>query len=557
VDDATRHVLLVGYEDRDNLGLRYLLACLEQHGWSAEIWKYDRDVDALVARARARRPLLVGFSLIFQYMAPDFGAAIAALRRAGVDAHVTVGGHYPSFEPAEVLAGIEGLDSVVRFEGEQTLLELVEALRAGADWRAVPGLSFRDGDGVGAAPPRPAIEDLDALPWPSRASFDYESERLPTAAVLGSRGCPWDCTFCSIRPFYEAQGPLRRYRQPRAIVAEMRDLFERRGVRLFLFQDDDFLGGGRRARRWAGEIADAILEAGLGGRVAWKISCRSDEIDEETFAHLARGGLTHVYMGVEAGDPDDLADMRKRMTPEAHLEAGRILRRLGLSFDFGFMLLQPYSTLARVRNNVRFLRELAGDGYAIAGFCRMLPYAGTPIRDRLAAEGRLGGTPFQPDYRFLDPKLDLFYDWMVETFHERNFTSRGLNQAFRAALFEARLRLPGAALPEPARRLLQHLAAVCNQVAFYTLEAALDHVEAMPLEALRTDRRVLAELAAHEAREEERLAAELSELFQWATSDAAGRREPVGAFERTWTHAGRGAAGGALSARTAAPASPA
>lgn len=541
---AAAPILLVGYEDRDNLGLRYLLSSLSAAGFRAEIVRFSADPSPIVARALREPPLLIGFSMIFQYMAPDFGRVIAALRAAGVGCHVTTGGHYPSFDWDEVLRGIPGLDSVVRFEGEETLVELAGRLAAGQVWTDVAGIAFRDADAPRTNPLRAPRDDLDQLPWPDRTTFDYESERLPTAAILGSRGCPWDCTFCSIRPFYEAQGgPLRRFRAPAAIVEEMVALHRDRGIALFLFQDDDFLAGGRKAQGWARAIADGLVAAGLAGRVAWKMSCRSNEVDEATLAHLMRGGLTHVYMGVEAGDPDDLEDMRKRMRPDAHFAAAAILRRLGLSFDFGFMLLQPYSTIVRVRNNIDFLRRFVGDGYAVAGFCRMLPYAGTPTKERLVAEGRLLGTAFQPDYRFLDPKLDLFYAWMVETFHERNFTDRGLSHVFRAALFEARLQLATNPMPPGIRALIQHLCAWCNRVATYVLDEALDHVERTPLAELERDPGPLALLSDHARREERRIASELEELYQVyldARRDAPETERPeaaaLGGFEKSWTH---------------------
>ncbi|HWB73307.1 MAG TPA: radical SAM protein [Nannocystaceae bacterium] len=542
---AAGSILLVGYEDRDNLGLRYLLSSLRLAGATADIARYSSDPTSLVERCLRERPMLIGFSMIFQYMAPDFGRVIAALRAAGIDAHITVGGHYPSFDYDEVLGGLPGLDSVVRFEGEHTLVELAAAVASGREWRGIAGIAWRDGDEVHANPLRAPLHDLDTLPPPDRASYDYEAERLPTAAILGSRGCPWDCTFCSIRPFYEAQGgALRRFRKPAEVVAEMAALYHERRVELFLFQDDDFLAGGRKARAWACEIADAVVDAGLAGKIAWKISCRSDEIHAETMVRLMRGGLTHVYMGVEAGDADDLADMRKRITADTHLEAGRILREVGLSFDFGFMLLQPYSTFARIRNSIDFLERFVGDGYAVAGFCRMLPYAGTPIKDRLVAEGRLLGTPFQPDYRFLDPRLDVFYDWMVTTFHRRNFTDQGLNHVFRAALFEARARLDSNQLPPFVRDLVQYLAAVCNKLAFYVLREGLDWIEAASPHELRADAPYLRRLAQHEASEEDRILGELAELYErWfrAAPEVQTRFSdirPIGSFERTWTFEG-------------------
>jgi radical SAM superfamily enzyme YgiQ (UPF0313 family) len=471
-------------------------------------------------------------------MAPDFGRVIAALRDAGVTAHFTIGGHYASFEPAELLARIPGLDSVVRFEGEATLVNLLTCLAAGTDWRSLPGIAFRRADGdVIVAPLARTVEDLDSLPWPDRTSINYEGHPMPTASVLGSRGCPWDCSFCSIRPFYEDQGgPLRRLRSPRGVVDEMLDLYRHRGVPIFLFQDDDFLAGGRKAKEWAMEIADLIVQSGHAGDIAFKISCRSDEIREDVMQRLMAGGLTHVYMGVESGDEEGLLNMSKRITPETHLKAARILKQLGLSFDFGFMMVDPYSTFRSIRQNVAFLEQFIGDGWTVAPFCRMLPYAGTPIKRRLEAEGRLLGTHFEPDYRFLDPKLDLFYQWMVQTFYDRNFTNRGLCHILRGLHFEAHLRLDrGKRVSDAQCAYLHHLTAVCNRVACYTLRCAADYMDATPLADLERDPGYLQRLTEHEKNEERRLLAEIAQYYEWVHEDHSPIPGPVGGFEKSWT----------------------
>src|SRR5262249_48562078 len=495
--------LLVGFQDQDNLGLRYLMSAVNSSGHQAFIMTYGSDANKILERIERLEPNVVGFSLIFQYMAPDFGRVIGELREKGVTAHFTMGGHYASFEPGEILNRTPGLDSVVRFDGEVTLVKLLNSLGTEKDWRTLPGIAYRSEDAQIQIPPlAKVVEDLDTLPWPDRLSIDYESHPMPTASVLGSRGCPWDCSFCSIRPFYEEQGgPLRRLRKPRAVVDEMIHLYRSRGVPIFLFQDDDFLAGGKNAKLWAVEIADLIAAEGLTGDIAFKISCRSDEIDEDILTRLMAGGLTHVYMGVESGDEEGLLNMSKRMKPEAHVRAGRILKKLGLSYDFGFMLVDPYSSFRSIRQNIDFLDDFIGDGWSVAPFCRMLPYAGTPIKRKLEAEGRLLGTAFEPDYKFLDPKLDFFYDWMVKTFYERNFTNQGLCHILRGLLFESHLRLPARQrVSEGQRAYLHHLTAICNRVACYTLRCAVDHIEATALTELERDDGYLERLTAHEKR---------------------------------------------------------
>lgn len=246
-------------------------------------------------------------------------------------------------------------------------------------------------------------------------------------------------------------------------------------------------------------------------------------------------------MGVESGDSQALLNMSKRIKPAQHLQAGRILKRLGLSFDFGFMLLDPYSTLDMVRNNITFLEDFVGDGWAVASFCRMLPYAGTPIKAKLEAEGRLLGTPFEPDYCFLDPKLDLFYDWMLQTFHERNFTTRGLCHLLKSLLFEAHLRLLAHnPCTDADRAYVQHLTAVCNGVALYTLRTALQYIEATPLATLERDQSFLNALTHHERQQERRLLQQVVEYYSTLRQRRTAFHTteeviPIGGFDKTWT----------------------
>jgi hypothetical protein len=241
-------------------------------------------------------------------------------------------------------------------------------------------------------------------------------------------------------------------------------------------------------------------------------------------------------MGVESGDEEGLLNMSKRLKPEAHLRAGRILKQFGLSFDFGFMLVDPYSTFRSILQNVDFLEAFIGDGWTVAPFCRMLPYAGTPIKRKLEAEGRLLGTQFEPDYRFLDPKLDLFYDWMVKTFYERNFTNQGLCHILRGLLFEAHLRLPARSRVSDAQKAyLHHLTAICNRVACYTLRCAANYIAATSLSRIEQDPGYLEGLTAHEKREESRLIAEVAQYYAWVHQDYSPIPGPVGGFDKSWT----------------------
>jgi anaerobic magnesium-protoporphyrin IX monomethyl ester cyclase len=200
-----------------------------------------------------------------------------------------------------------------------------------------------------------------------------------------------------------------RVRRPAKVIEEMLHLERFHQVRVFLFQDDDFPLWGARGRRWATELVQRMHDSGLSTRTIWKISCRAEYVEPELFTMLRDAGLFLVYMGIESGVEAGLDVLFKQMTVEQNLVGVATLKKLGILFGYGFMLFDPSSSFDSVRANIAFLRRIVGDGSAGAAFSRMLPYGGTPIRDRLQKEGRLRGSLTDPDYEFLDSRLNDFH----------------------------------------------------------------------------------------------------------------------------------------------------
>jgi anaerobic magnesium-protoporphyrin IX monomethyl ester cyclase len=489
VGEATRvaPIVLIGFQSMGNLGLGYLASSLRQSGYDVRLLDIELPEETLVAAVRAAQPMLVGFSLIFQFYIRRYASLMDALRREGIDAHFTMGGHYPTLSPQQTLAAAPELDSIVRYEGEVTLLEIVRALQAGNDWRKLDGVVWRQrteqGEEIVANPPRALIHDLDSLPYPER---DFQPMRVLGRAImplLASRGCARTCSFCSIHTFYRsAPGKVVRIRKPVEVVREMRMLYDQDSVTVFLFQDDDFPLFGKKWRAWAGEFVDELHKADLPGRAIWKINCRADAVDAELMARMRDAGLCLVYMGLESGTEEGLRTLHKEISVEQNLAAVRLLKSLGIGFEFGFMLLDPSSTFASVRANVAFLREIVGDGSASAQFCKMLPYDGTPIKDALEAAGRLKGDVCAPDYDFLDPDLDGFYAALAEIvsvtgwIHGHEALSPKLNWAWTEAAVIGRL-YP--ALPDLAdyQAELARITAESNDLLFSTVERVADVYE--------------------------------------------------------------------------------
>jgi anaerobic magnesium-protoporphyrin IX monomethyl ester cyclase len=406
------NVILIGFQEQGNLGVGYVASMLTRRGFNVRILDFRERRESILGTIRSAKPLLVGFSLIFQYYVPQFRALAAYLRDNGIACHFCAGGHYPSLRHEHVLQDVPELDSVVRFEGEITLAELMQRLAEGRNWHDVTGIAYRDGDRCITNQPRQLIADLDELPFPARPLESALTVLGRKASpILASRGCCRDCSFCSIRQFYgQVPGKKVRTRNPAKVVQEMKALYEENGVSIFLFQDDDFPVWGPFGRRWIAQFIDSLREQGLYGKVIWKISCRSDEVEPELFARLRDAGLYVVYLGIESGNETGLRALNKQLRLDDSLRAVRILTDLGLCFTYGFMLFDPSSTFDSLRENTAYLRQIAADGIVPAVFCRMLPYAATPIEDQLAREGRLRGSVHNPDYDFLDSRLNSYFE---------------------------------------------------------------------------------------------------------------------------------------------------
>lgn len=413
--DTSRPVMLVGFQNQGNLGIGYLAATLRQFGYAVQVFDFETDPQKILQEAASSPPLLVGFSLIFQFYIHRFRSLMRFLRENGIDCHFTMGGHFPSLSYSQTLELVPELDSVARFEAELTLLELADRLSSGADWHAIEGLAYRRGSETISNPLRKLIDDLDRLPHPTRDFTPMSTLGHSIVPLLASRGCARTCSFCSIQTFYRAApGKIVRTRNPGRVVEEMSALYRERGTTIFLFQDDDFPLFGPVWRRWAADFVNELHRSGLPGRVIWKMNCRADAVDRDLFVSLRDSGLYFVYMGLESGNDEGLRTLHKQITVEQNLRAVQILKSIGLAFEYGFMLFDPSSTFDSVRANLSFLRQIIGDGSTAATFCRMLPYDGTPIKEDLERAGRLRGDVCNPNYDFLDPKLNEFYEALTQ-----------------------------------------------------------------------------------------------------------------------------------------------
>lgn len=410
-------VVLIAFEEFDNLGTGYLASVLSDAGYESIIIDVRIEKEEILEKLLDANPFIVGFSVVFEFYIYAFANLISYLRKQGVFCHFTAGGQYASLRYKELFEIIPELDSIVRFEGEYTFLELVKSVHSSDDMRHLKSIVYKNESNLVVTPLRPLEDNLDNFPFPMRSPLKEYAFNKKFATILAGRGCIYDCVYCNSNKFFQIPpGPVKRLREPEMVVHEMELLYLEKQCSVFLFQDDDFPVKTRNGNDWINRFCVEIKEKKLNNKIMWKINCRPDEIDYDTFALMKDYGLFLVFIGIEDGTDSGLKLLNKRMTVAKSLKGINTLKKLGIGFDFGFMLFQPDSTFDSVLENLSFLKKICSDGYSPVTFLKMLPFFETEAENKLKKEGRLIGKPGFLDYSFLDEKLNLYYEFFEESF---------------------------------------------------------------------------------------------------------------------------------------------
>ena len=419
-------IALVGAEFEENLSLRYLASAVQQVGFTAEIIPFNTSgaLERVVDATLATKPLVVGISVPFQLRARELLGLSGALRRRGYEGHICIGGHFATFEYENILRDFPGIDSVVRHEGEEPFRWICEQVRDGSPVTARPGVVVHNGDTIEVGPAHP-LPLLDSLPFPDRRGDPGSAMGVRGAPLVGSRGCYADCSFCCIYAYADnAAGARYRRRSPENVVKEMSELYHRRGVRLFIFQDDNFFlptvaPNIKRYRR----LEELMREEGME-RIGLIIKCRPNDVDPELFALLKSMGLVRAYVGIETNSDEGIVSLNRRITSEDNRRAMRILREQGIYNSFNVLIFDPEATLKGIEANLDFLEEHTDFPF---NFCRTEVYAGTPIKRILESEARLKGDYMGWDYEMRDDRVELLFRITLLAFNRRNFDSDGVH----------------------------------------------------------------------------------------------------------------------------------
>jgi anaerobic magnesium-protoporphyrin IX monomethyl ester cyclase len=321
------------------LGPLYLTRALEDAGFEVDFRDYQLceaedpfDMETFLEFLEEPAPV-VGLSCMANLL-PFTMLALKALRKKYPDRVLVLGGVGSKSVEDKIMKRFDWIDIICRGEAEKTGPELLRALKKKSCLSKVKGISFRRNGSVLHNQDRERIRDLDSIPFP--AFKKIELGKYAGFGMMTSRGCPYECTFCSVAPVWN----LKSYsRSPRNIVEEMKVLKQRAGVDLFLFQDEFFVSGKKQVMDFCRELQRENLE------VEFKAFGRVNLVDREMMRALADSGCIELRFGVESGSDRILSQIKKGFTSSQVLDivpaAIEIFPRVDAFYVWGF----PFETM--------------------------------------------------------------------------------------------------------------------------------------------------------------------------------------------------------------------
>ena len=356
------------------IGLMYIAAVLEDAGFDVQILDInllclsERQLSLEIKQAD---PDIVGISIDCIRLYPSLAIAnsVKTLFRNRVP--VVMGGPHVNVRYESVLQYPE-VDFVVFGEGEFTMLKLCQAIAGKRPKDSILGLGFKENGQTRINPPRPLVENLDDLPLPARhlvpmAKYPRKGEFIINRAVdqvHTSRGCPFNCTFCSNTYVW---GKKYRFRSPENVLTEIRELVNKYGATGIYFREDCFSINRERVI----EICEGIRREGWD--IKWEFESRVDTVDRELLKIMHDAGCESIWFGVESANQRTLDLMNKKITVEQTRQAFQWCHEAGIKPGASIMFGIPYETMDDMKRTGQFVKEID------ASFTHFNIFMGIPI----------------------------------------------------------------------------------------------------------------------------------------------------------------------------------
>ena len=346
--------------------------------------------DNIIEYANNLHPDVIGITSNFTAYAEDSLEVAKILKNYFGDVPVVLGGAHVTMSAEEVLGDHHYIDYVVRGEGELTFYELINAIKFDGDIGSINGLSFRNSRGkVISNPDRELVSDINMLPIVDRKYVDMErykkinskslafTRNQSIATIMTSRGCPFDCIFCSTKVMW------RRHWRPRSaenIVKEIEYLVTEYGINEIAIEDDQFVVNKKRVN----EICDLIIERQINVTFSIPAGTSIWLVDFELLKKMKEVGFYRLCFPVETGSQKTLKFIRKPIDLAKVKETIKMAHSLGYWTQGNFIIGFPYETKEEIEQTIRFAYD---SGLDYVFFFIAKPYAGADMYDIYKNEG--------------------------------------------------------------------------------------------------------------------------------------------------------------------------
>lgn len=339
-------------------------------------------------------PDLIGFSV----MSFDYSQALKMARfiKKNYNLKIMFGGVHVILMPEQTIKNDE-VDIVCTCEGEYVLQGLLDKK---LNCKNVKGIWYKDEKNrIIKNINRKLVEDLDNLPFPDFEDYDLEkyflinNNHLP---IMGSRGCPYACTYCSNHAIKKKlEGKYVRIRSVDSIIEEIElrvNQYYKKGMRYLFFYDDTFI----LDKKFVFDFCKRFKEKGLDEKIKWNVNVRANLVTEEIIKEMKEAGCYEVRMGVEAGNEHIRNNLYKRyMTEEQIYNAVKIIKKYGLHLRVQFIVGAPYDTVGTMEESYRMAKKINAD-YTL--FPILMPLPETEIKEVCEKENLIEKKDFRNSY---------------------------------------------------------------------------------------------------------------------------------------------------------------
>lgn len=357
-------------------------------GYTAQGLSFERIVERIPADVD-----VIGFSAMFSGEWPVTRGLIMKVRESFPHSLLVAGGEHITALPEYSLRDCPALDICVRGEGEHTFYEVLEAYREGAAFEKVGGISFNDAEGrYVETKGLPRIRDVDAIPWPYwpegylekfwefGKSYGVASDRdMP---IMASRGCPYQCTFCSNPQMWTTRYVLRDVDD---LIAEIKSYKKRYNITALQFYDLTAI----TKKRWTVDFCSKLLSDEVNLKWSLPSGTRSEALDAETLGLLRKTGCNYLVYAPESGSQETLERIKKRIKVENITESVIEAKRQGLVLRTNLIIGFPHETRRQAYKTLLYGLYLAVRGVDEVTFNIFSPYPGTEIFRELSQAGSL------------------------------------------------------------------------------------------------------------------------------------------------------------------------